>query len=62
MAGVAQICDLSLFDIIAFIYFCYFHYDRTELDIVAFSYFCYFYCDKTELDIIAFSYLLSHCE
>ena len=60
MIGVAKICDLSLLDIIAFIYFCY--CDKFELDIIAFSYFFYFHGDRTEPGVIAFSYLLSHYE
>ena len=39
MTGVVQICYLSLFDIIAFSLFCYFHCDKTELGVIAFSYF-----------------------
>ena len=52
MIGVAKICDLSLLDIIAFIYFCY--CDKFELDIIAFSYFFYFHGDRTEPGVLRY--------
>ena len=39
MVRVVKICDLSLFYIIAFSSFCYFHCDKIELGVIAFSYF-----------------------
>ena len=38
MVRVVKICDLSLFYIIAFSSFCYFHCDKIELGVIAFSY------------------------